>query len=257
MRTSRVIKISRTLELLCCEILAARGKEITACNIGLIYAFLSLRYIFRMYQGAHQGCSESATSQTCCCCIHLFSGEDALDVNPAVRLDGAVAAAHGAYPRFVGRPRDARQEREVPQEHRAYDDTTTITPDEPVQGTERSRLGAHLATIPDRIRPYRIRSSPIDRHSHNDHSRCITATRPRAADTRAIIDRPIDRADPSRKRTSLTNTSFLRRSILRSARANEGAFPPLSIFNDRHFAARKTGVETDGLANLARAASAR
>lgn len=41
-----------------------------------------------------------ATSQTYC--IHLFSGEDALDVNPAVRLNGAVAAAHGAYPRFIG-----------------------------------------------------------------------------------------------------------------------------------------------------------
>lgn len=31
-------------------------------------------------------------------CIHLFLGEDALDVNPAMRLDGAVAAFHGAYP---------------------------------------------------------------------------------------------------------------------------------------------------------------
>lgn len=34
--------------------------------------------------------------------IHLLFGEDALDVNPTVRLHGAVAAVHGAYPRFRG-----------------------------------------------------------------------------------------------------------------------------------------------------------
>lgn len=47
-------------------------------------------------------------------CIHLFFGEDALDVNPAVRLDGAVAAVHGAYP-WLGGFDDAWQEREIPQ----------------------------------------------------------------------------------------------------------------------------------------------
>jgi len=64
-------------------------------------------------------------------CIHLFLREDALDVNPTVRLDGAVATVHGAYPRLAGLG-DARQEREIPQEHGAYD--RTVTPDKPVQG---------------------------------------------------------------------------------------------------------------------------
>lgn len=49
----------------------------------------------------------SASFERACSCIHLFLREDALDVNPTVRLDGAVAAVHRAYPRLVGL-RDAR-----------------------------------------------------------------------------------------------------------------------------------------------------
>lgn len=89
-----------------------------------------------------------------------------------MRLDGAVAAFHGAYPWWPVGFDDAWQEREIPQkEHQAYDPTITLN-NKPIQGAQHSSLGAHRDDLRSNAKRsldhHHLSISLHDRLSHND-----------------------------------------------------------------------------------------
>lgn len=159
-----------------------------------------------------------------------------------MRLDGAVAALHDAYPRRGGLD-DAQQERQIPQEHRAYD--RTITLNKPVQGAEHSSLDTHRD---DRA----VRSSPADRRgiprlSHNDP---ITRVEQKLLPIHSI-DRKTLLASITCIIYSLSTCDFLLRSIPRPEREVIHLLL-LSICNDRHSALHGRNWRPSGLSRYAR-----